>query len=74
MRGRFTLHATVRHAIVKRTSPLHDRLLHHYVALLEREPSRLDVEQTHLFAAMDHAQVKGDLDTILRVTSVAEGM
>ena len=74
VRGRLTLHATVRHAIVKRTSPLHDRLLHHYVALLEREPSRLDVEQTHLFAAMDHAQVKGDLDTILRVTSVAEGM
>ncbi len=74
VRGRFTLHATVRHAILKRTSPMPDRLLHHYVELLERDPSRLDIEQTHLFAAMDHAQVSGDLETILRVTRVAESL
>lgn len=74
VRGRFTLHATVRHAVWKRTAPLSDALLNHYVSLLERAPERLDLEQTHLFAAMDHAQEKGDLDTILRVTRVAEGL
>jgi hypothetical protein len=70
--GRFALHATVRHAVAKRTEPMPDRLLSHYVALLEREPERGDLEQTHLFAAMDHAQAQGDLATILRVTAVAD--
>lgn len=73
VRGRFTLHATVRHAIVKRTSSLSARLLEHYVALLEADPSRLDLEQTHLFAAMDYAQVRGDLGTILRLNRIADG-
>lgn len=74
VRGRLTLHATVRHAVLKRTTPLSDRLLEHYVSLLEREPERLDLEQTHFFAAMDHAQNKGDLDTILRVNRLAEAL
>lgn len=72
--GRFTLHATVRHAVVKRTEPLPDRLFHHYVTLLGGDPSRADVEQTHLFSAMDHAQEKGDLAMILRVQKVAEAL
>jgi len=72
MRGRFTLHATVRHAVVKRTKPLPGRLFVHYVGLLERDPSRRELEQTHLFAAMDHAQESGDLQLILRVDKVAE--
>lgn len=74
VRGRFTLHATVRHAIKKRTSPLDARLLEHYVSLLEGDPSRLDLEQTHLFAAMDYAQAKGDLGTMLRVMQLADAV
>ena len=69
---RFTLHATVRHAVMKRTKPLPGRLFAHYVALLARDPSRSEIEQTHLFAAMDHAQETGNLDMILRVTALAE--
>ncbi|MEZ4294019.1 MAG: hypothetical protein R3B70_03510 [Polyangiaceae bacterium] len=74
--ARLALHATVRHALWKRTSGeaggLIDRLHAHYVEMLERDPSRGEVEQTHLFAAMDHAQEKGDLGMILRVQKVAE--
>jgi hypothetical protein len=65
--GRLALHATVRYAIERRTSFDPRRLFEHYVALLEREPERLDLEQTHLFAAMDHANASGDLDASLRV-------
>lgn len=74
LRGRFTLHATVRHAVLKRTKPLPERLLQHYVALLQREPKRFDLEQTHLFAAMDYAQGAGDLDTILQVQETADSL
>jgi hypothetical protein len=35
--------------------------------LLERHPSRLDVEQTHLFGAMDHAHRTSDMQGMLRV-------
>ncbi len=45
----------------------HDRVFEHYVSLLEREPQRLYVEQTHLFAAMDHAHRTGNLRAMLRV-------
>src|SRR5262249_44441584 len=72
VRGRFALHATVRHAVAKRTHPMPDRLLEHYVTLLERDPSRVELEQTHLFAAMDHAQETGNLATILRVSQIAD--
>lgn len=72
--ARFALHATVRHAILKRTEPLPDRLFEHYVSLLERDPSRAEVEQTHLFSAMDHAQAKGDLGRILRVQKLADAL
>lgn len=72
--GRFALHATVRHAVAKRTEPSPDRLFDHYVSLLVREPSRGEVEQTHLFSAMDHAQERGDLAMILRAQKVAEAL
>jgi hypothetical protein len=65
--GRFALHATVRHAVAKRTHANPDALFQHYVGLLERDPSQLDLEQTHLFAAMDQAHTTSDLHAALRV-------
>jgi len=35
--------------------------------LLEREPERFDLEQTHLFSAMDFAHANSDLDGALRI-------
>ena len=70
MPGRFAVHAVVRHA-VRRRAPASagdpGRLFEHYVTLLEREPQRLMLEQTHLFAAMDHAHRVSDLSAMLRV-------
>ncbi len=68
--GRFTLHAVVRHAVSRRTRSNHARLFEHYVSLLEREPERLLLEQTHLFAAMDHAHRTSDLPAMLRVEAL----
>lgn len=65
--GRLALHATVRHALSRRTRFSPARLFAHYVSLLERSPERLDLEQTHLFAAMDYAYDAGDLSSRLRV-------
>ncbi len=65
--GRFALHATVRHAVAGRTRADPDALFQHYVGLLERDPSQLDLEQTHLFAAMDQAHTTSDLNAALRV-------
>jgi hypothetical protein len=65
--GRFTLHAVVRHAVRRRTQISHDAVFEHYVSLLERDPERLLLEQTHLFAAMDHASRNNDLEAMLRV-------
>ena len=67
MPGRFALHAVVRHAVRKRTEGDPRRLFEHYIGLLERDPSRLVLEQTHLFGAMDYAHRVGDLDGMLRV-------
>jgi len=65
--GRFAVHAVVRHAVRKRTKGEPGRLFEHYVTLLERDPSRLVLEQTHLFGAMDHAHRSGDLAGMLRI-------
>jgi hypothetical protein len=65
--GRYALHAVVRHAVAKRTALDPARVFAHYVALLETAPERLAMEQTHLFAAMDHAHERGDLDGMLRI-------
>jgi len=67
MRGRFTVHAVVRHAVRKRTSLAPGEVFQHYVSLLEEHPERLMVEQTHLFAAMDHAHRTSDLQAMLRI-------
>jgi hypothetical protein len=72
MPGRYALHAVVRHAVAKRTRPAPARLFEHYVGMLERSPERLDLEQTHLFAAMDYAQRHGDLGMVLRVDALLE--
>ena len=65
--GRFTVHAVVRHAVRKRTRPTPDLVFEHYVSMLERDPSRVLTEQTHLFAAMDHAHRISDMHAMLRV-------
>ena len=67
MRGRFAVHAVVRHAVRRRTSGAPGRVFEYYVSLLEREPERLMLEQTHLFAAMDHAHRTSDLSAMLRI-------
>jgi hypothetical protein len=65
--GRFALHATVRHALAKRTRADHAALFEHYVGLLERHPERLELEQTHLYAAMDQASNTADVDAAVRI-------
>jgi hypothetical protein len=68
--ARYTLHAVVRHAVKRRQAFDPARFYAHYVALLEREPERLLLEQTHLFAAMDHAHRTGSLSDMLRVEAL----
>jgi hypothetical protein len=65
--GRFALHATVRHALEKRTQGDPAAYFEHYVALLEAHPERLELEQTHLFAAMDLANTAGSVGAAVRV-------
>jgi hypothetical protein len=67
MRTRYAVHAVVRHAVRRRTELSPEQLLEHYVSLLESEPERLMMEQTHLFAAMDHAHRSGNLPAMLRI-------
>ena len=70
LRGRYTLHAVVRYAVQKRTKPDPARLFAYYVTLLERDPARMALEQTHLFAAMDHANRQSDLGGMLRIENL----
>jgi hypothetical protein len=72
LRERYSLHAVVRHAVARRTKPAADRVFAHYVTLLERHPERLELEQSHLFAAMEHAYRKSDMNAILRVNALAQ--
>jgi hypothetical protein len=72
MPGRYAVHAVVRYAVVRYAAARRmvlppERAFDHYVSMLERHPGRLDLEQTHLFAAMDHANRKGDLGAMLRI-------
>lgn len=67
MPERYALHAVVRHAVRKRTTMDARKYFDHYVPLLEENPDRLDIEQTHLFAAMDYAHRASDLDAMLRL-------
>jgi hypothetical protein len=70
MRGRFAVHAVVRHAVRRRASLPPAAVFEHYVALLEAHPERLMVEQTHLFGAMDHAHRTSDLSAMLRIEAL----
>lgn len=65
--GRFTLHAVVRQSVAGRRPFAAARYFSYYVRMLERHPARVDLEQTHLFAAMDHAHRESDLAAMLRV-------
>jgi hypothetical protein len=67
---RFTLHAVVRHAVVRRTALAPELVFEHYMKLLEAQPERLNLEQTHLFAAMDHAHRTGNLNAMLRLEAL----
>jgi hypothetical protein len=69
--SRYALHAVVRHAVLKRTELDPELVFEHYVNLLERQPERLLREQTHLFAAMDHAHRTSNLNAMLRVEALA---
>jgi hypothetical protein len=53
--------------VARRTALSPRRAFAHYVALLECAPGRLDLEQTHLFAAMDYAHRSEDLGAMLRI-------
>jgi hypothetical protein len=70
--GRWALHATIRHAIEPRTRFDQRRFVARTIDLLERQPERLDLEQTNLFAAMDHAHTTSDLGLALRLERLLE--
>lgn len=70
--GRFTLHATVRHALRASSRFDPDRLALRLLGWLERDPGRLRTEQTHLYALMDWAQERRELGLILRVQDLGE--
>jgi len=70
--GRFALHAVVRHALAAKGTVPAERYFVHYVALLERHPDRFILEQSHVFAAMDHAQAASSLQKILRVEALLD--
>jgi hypothetical protein len=71
--GRFALHAVVRHGLADKGSVAPERYFAHYVALLEQHPRRFAAEQSHVFAAMDHAQAASSLQKILRVEALLDG-
>jgi hypothetical protein len=72
LRGRWAVHAVVRYAVKRRTVGTPDRVFEHYVSLLEREPARLMLEQTHLFAAMDYAYRVGSTSAMLRIEGLLD--
>jgi hypothetical protein len=72
--GRFTVHATVRRALIHRLPSIGARLFTHYMNLLEQDPGRLDAEQTHLFAAMDFAAREGQLADRMRLARLLRGL
>ena len=57
--------------MARRTKPDPDRVFTHYLSLLERHPERLELEQSHLFAAMEHAAQTSDRDALLRIDALA---
>jgi hypothetical protein len=70
--GRFAVHAVVREAVRRKGIVPAERFFAHYVPLLERQPDRIPLEQTHLFAAMDHAYRTSDLAGALRLQRLVD--
>lgn len=70
VKGRYALHAVVRHAVTKRTKPDPERVFAHYLELLEQHPERFQIEQTHLFSAMEHASQNNDMNALLRIEAL----
>lgn len=71
--GRYALHAVVRYALTEKGSVPPARYFDYYVRLLEEHPDRFLVEQSHLFAAMDHAQAISSLEKMLRIEALVAG-
>ncbi len=71
--GRFALHAVVRYALIEKAAVPQARYFDYYVRLLERHPDRFLDEQSHLFAAMDHAQAISSLEKMLRIEALLAG-
>lgn len=71
--GRFALHAVVRYAVTAKGAVTPARYFDYYVRLLEQRPERFLVEQSHLFAAMDHAQAISSLEKMLRIEAMIAG-
>jgi hypothetical protein len=67
---RFALHAVVRYALSSKGTVSEARYFDYYVRLLERHPDRFSIEQSHVFAAMDHAQAASSLEKILRIEAL----
>jgi hypothetical protein len=70
---RFALHAVVRYALASKGNVSEARYFDYYVRLLERHPDRFTIEQSHVFAAMDHAQAASSLEKILRIEALIGG-
>ena len=70
---RFAVHAVVRYAVAVKGDVPAARYFDYYVRLLERHPDRFVLEQSHLFAAMDHAQAISSLDKMLRIEALVTG-
>src|SRR6185312_6515766 len=71
--GRFALHAVVRYALTDKAAVPPARYFDYYVRLLEKHPDRFVVEQSQLFAAMDHAQAISSLEKMLRIEALVAG-
>ncbi len=70
---RFALHAVVRYALAAKGEVAEGRYFDYYVRLLERHPERFLLEQSQLFAAMDHAQAISSLEKMLRIEALVTG-
>jgi hypothetical protein len=65
--SRYALHAVVQYALRDRARIDPRLAVEYHLALLERDPTRFDLEQTHFFAAMDFAHASSDLALALRI-------
>ncbi|HXJ21942.1 MAG TPA: hypothetical protein VMT03_17095 [Polyangia bacterium] len=70
---RYAVHAVVRYAVSAKGTVPQARYFDYYVRLLERHPERFVLEQSHLFAAMDHAQAISSLEKMLRIEALVTG-